>query len=239
MKLVKREESVIIVATGQYIGEGFNYPRLDTLMLTMPISYEVSVEQYLGRLHRDYEGKKEVIIYDYVDTHIRVLEKMYHKRLKTYKKIGYKVCTDICSVKQDSNSIFDFSDFEDVFLKDLSEANKDIIISSPGISRKRINQILKMIEQNVKKGLSMTFITLDANSYPDEIKEKIKELIDDIKNIGINVIGKKTMYEHFAIIDRQIIWYGNTNYLSKTKEGDHMMRVVSDEIAHELLEKSL
>lgn len=239
MKLVKREESVIIVATGQYIGEGFNYPRLDTLMLTMPISYEVSVEQYLGRLHRDYEGKEEVIIYDYVDTHIRVLEKMYHKRLKTYKKIGYKVCTDICSIKQDSNSIFDYTDYENVFNKDLCEANKEIIISSPGISRKRINQLFKVIEETMRNGLNITFITLDADSYPKEMKEKTKTLIDDIKKLGVNVITKNTMYEHFAIIDRKIVWYGNTNYLSKTKEGDNMMRVVSDEIAQELLEKSL
>ncbi len=77
MKAVPVDETVILVAIGQYIGEGFNFPRLDTLMLTTPIAWQGNVEQYAGRLHRGFDGKQDVIIYDYVDTHIRVLEKMY------------------------------------------------------------------------------------------------------------------------------------------------------------------
>ena len=84
MAVVGRNESVIVVATGQYIGEGFNYPRLDTMLLAMPISFEGNVEQYAGRLNRDYDGKKDVIIYDYIDQNIPKLERMYHKRLRTY-----------------------------------------------------------------------------------------------------------------------------------------------------------
>lgn len=95
IKAVPENETIILVAIGQYIGEGFNYPRFDTMMLTMPISWQGNVEQYSGRLHRDYESKKDVIIYDYVDSHIKVLEKMYHKRLRTYKKIGYDICMNI------------------------------------------------------------------------------------------------------------------------------------------------
>ena len=60
-------ESLVIVATGKYVGEGFDYPRLDTLFLTMPIAWKGNVEQYAGRLHREYAGKNEVRIYDYVD----------------------------------------------------------------------------------------------------------------------------------------------------------------------------
>ena len=91
MKNVPANESMVLVAIGQYIGEGFNYPRLDTMMLTTPIAWQGNVEQYSGRLHRDYEGKRKVIIYDYVDAHIRVLDKMYYKRLRAYKKIGYEI----------------------------------------------------------------------------------------------------------------------------------------------------
>ncbi len=84
-------ESVILIAIGQYIGEGFNYPRLDTLLLATPISWAGNVEQYAGRLHRDYEGKQDVMIYDYVDMRVRVFDRMYTKRLRTYKKIGYSI----------------------------------------------------------------------------------------------------------------------------------------------------
>lgn len=90
LKNVPEGESVVLVAIGKYIGEGFNYPRLDTMMLAAPISWQGNVEQYAGRLHRDYEGKSEVIIYDYVDAHVKVLERMYHKRQRAYKKIGYE-----------------------------------------------------------------------------------------------------------------------------------------------------
>lgn len=71
------DETVVLVATGQKIGEGFNFPRLDTLILTMPISRSGVVEQYVGRLNRDYPGKRNAVVYDYVDSHIRVFDHMY------------------------------------------------------------------------------------------------------------------------------------------------------------------
>jgi superfamily II DNA or RNA helicase len=80
-----------ILATGSYIGEGFDDPRLDTLFITMPISFKGKIVQYAGRLHRDYPGKKDVQIYDYVDKEVSVLWNMYQKRLKTYKNIGYTI----------------------------------------------------------------------------------------------------------------------------------------------------
>lgn len=82
-------ESLAIVATGKYIGEGFDYPRLDTLFLALPISWKGNIAQYAGRLHRDYDGKKEVRIYDYVDIRIPLCDSMYRKRLKGYASVGY------------------------------------------------------------------------------------------------------------------------------------------------------
>jgi superfamily II DNA or RNA helicase len=79
-----------LVATGKYIGEGFNEPRLDTLFLAMPISWRGTLQQYAGRLHRLFQNKKEVQIYDYMDIHVRTLEKMYQKRLAGYAAIGYR-----------------------------------------------------------------------------------------------------------------------------------------------------
>ena len=84
MAEVQSEETMLLVATGQLVGEGFDYPRLDALFLATPVSWKGVVEQYAGRLHRDYPGKEAVYIYDYVDTHIPVFDKMYAKRLRTY-----------------------------------------------------------------------------------------------------------------------------------------------------------
>jgi superfamily II DNA or RNA helicase len=81
----------IILATGRYLGEGFDDERLDTLFLALPISWRGTLTQYAGRLHRLNAAKKEVIIYDYVDFDIPVLAKMYAKRRAGYKAIGYEV----------------------------------------------------------------------------------------------------------------------------------------------------
>ncbi|WP_227395938.1 DEAD/DEAH box helicase [Jeotgalibacillus aurantiacus] len=82
-------EERIILATGKYIGEGFDNPRLDTIFLTMPVSWKGTLAQYVGRLHRAYEGKESVEVYDYVDRNEKALMEKYEKRLKGYKSLGY------------------------------------------------------------------------------------------------------------------------------------------------------
>ena len=86
----KNHTSRIILATSSSIGEGFDDSRLDTLFLTMPVSWKGRIIQYVGRLHREHEGKEKVIVYDYVDN-MKVLEKMYNRRLKGYKIAGYEI----------------------------------------------------------------------------------------------------------------------------------------------------
>ena len=81
----------LILATGSYIGEGFDDARLDTLFLAMPISWKGTLQQYVGRLHRLHEGKRIVQVYDYADTAERMLARMYERRLKGYASIGYEV----------------------------------------------------------------------------------------------------------------------------------------------------
>lgn len=84
-------EERLLIATGKYIGEGFDDSRLDTLFLTMPISWKGTLQQYVGRLHRIHSGKHEVIVYDYVDSNVDVLQKMFEKRLKGYRNFGYSL----------------------------------------------------------------------------------------------------------------------------------------------------
>lgn len=92
---VDDSDSLILVGTGSLLGEGFDFPRLDTLFMATPVSGENVVEQYVGRLNRDYDGKENVIVYDYVDSHIPKFDKMYSARLKAYKKIGYELCVNM------------------------------------------------------------------------------------------------------------------------------------------------
>ena len=83
-----------LLATGAYIGEGFDDPRLDTLFIAMPIAFKGKVIQYAGRLHRKHHTKTDIRIYDYVDQKVSVLAAMYKKRLKAYKTMGYEIKED-------------------------------------------------------------------------------------------------------------------------------------------------
>jgi len=84
-------ESRVILATGSYIGEGFDDARLDTLFLAMPISWKGTLQQYVGRLHRLHDNKRFVQVYDYVDNYVLMLARMYERRLKGYSAIGYVI----------------------------------------------------------------------------------------------------------------------------------------------------
>lgn len=90
---IPNDEERLLLATGRYIGEGFDDARLDTLFLTMPISWKGTLRQYVGRLHRQHSGKNEVRVYDYVDQEVPVLRRMYARRLKGYKAMGYEIST--------------------------------------------------------------------------------------------------------------------------------------------------
>jgi len=81
----------VILATGSYIGEGFDDARLDTLFLAMPISWKGTLQQYVGRLHRLHDNKRFVQVYDYVDGYVLMLARMYERRLKGYAVIGYVI----------------------------------------------------------------------------------------------------------------------------------------------------
>jgi len=91
LKAIPSSEERVILATGRYIGEGFDDARLDTLFLAMPISWRGTLQQYVGRLHRLHDNKQVVQVYDYVDIYVPTLMRMYKKRLKGYEAIGYTI----------------------------------------------------------------------------------------------------------------------------------------------------
>ena len=81
----------VILATGKFIGEGFDDSRLDTLFLALPISWRGTIAQYVGRLHRLHEGKREVRVYDYADLNVPMLSRMFDRRCQGYESLGYTI----------------------------------------------------------------------------------------------------------------------------------------------------
>src|SRR5207244_4011981 len=88
----------VLLATGRFIGEGFDDARLDTLFLTMPVSWRGTIAQYAGRLHRLYDRKREVRVYDYADLDVPVLARMFDRRCRGYEAIGYTIVVPASAV---------------------------------------------------------------------------------------------------------------------------------------------
>ena len=236
LKKVSDKETLILIATGQKIGEGFDFPRLDTLMLAAPVSFDGILEQYLGRLGRNYPDKKEVVVYDYVDSHIGMFERMYSKRLRAYKDIGFTVETDMIHNKQCVNAIYTSDNYLDTFERDLVEANERIIISSPDIEIKKIDRLLSIIKKRQEAGVKVTVITTN----PDEVKFGksffFSSMISTLRATGVEVVERDDVEEHFAVIDSDIVWHGGMNLLGKDDAWDNLMRIKSEKVAAELLE---
>jgi superfamily II DNA or RNA helicase/very-short-patch-repair endonuclease len=95
---VSSEKGRVILATGRYIGEGFDDARLDTLFLTLPVSWHGTIAQYAGRLHRLYDGKLEVRIYDYADLNVPMLFRMFDRRCRGYEAVGYSISVPASAV---------------------------------------------------------------------------------------------------------------------------------------------
>lgn len=236
MAAVRADESIILVAIGQYVGEGFNYPRLDTMLLAMPISLEGNVEQHAGRLNRDYEGKKDAIIFDYIDQHVPTLKRMYYKRLRAYKKIGYEICSEITDKQEITNSIFDSQSYFDVFEKDVISAAGSVVISSPSFSYKKVNWLCAESDDLLQRGVSIVVLTVTPEDYPEDGRDQHSIHIQRMESSGIKVIKQNKYRERFAVIDRSLVWYGSMNLLSNEKDDDSLMRINNPAVAEELLE---
>ncbi|WP_338055994.1 TOTE conflict system archaeo-eukaryotic primase domain-containing protein [Thermanaerosceptrum fracticalcis] len=231
---IPAESNIAIVATGKFVGEGFDEPRLDTLFLAMPVAWKGTVQQYAGRLHRLYQNKSEVQIYDYVDVHVGVLERMYQKRLKGYASIGYSARGDSRPFES-INTIFDNSNFLTVFSNDISFAKSDIIIVSPYVTKKRLSQMLSILMTGINNGAKLTVITRPETDYKERDRLTFEEMISSIKNTGASIIFKSNIHQKFAVIDQRIVWYGSINLLSFGNSEESIMRLDSLNIANELI----
>ena len=233
LQAISDNENLIIIATGKYVGEGFDYPRLDTLFLALPIAWKGKVAQYAGRLHRNYPGKNEVQIYDYVDIHIPVLERMYQKRLKGYSSIGYRIKIDNeHSVTPDL--IYDGKSFYTVYCQDIKSAHKEVLIVCPFMRKNRIFQLSRTLIQAKQNGVSMIVITRPPEDFKESERNIVKDNTALLQSYGVNVIYKSDFHQKFTVVDNKIVWYGSVNFLSFGTNEESIMGFVSFDVAGEL-----
>jgi len=228
------DKQLTLIATGKYIGEGFDEPRLDTMFLAMPISWKGTLEQYAGRLHRLYGNKNEVQIYDYVDVHIRMLEKMYSKRLNGYAAIGYKA-KGKSVITEHIDIIFDKNSFMQVYGHDIVSATTEVVIVSPFVAKRRVVQMLQYLESVVSKHVKVTIVTRPATDFKEKDAMALQATFDILKKAGIDIFFKSNIHQKFTVIDQRLVWYGSINFLSYGSAEESVMRLENSNIANELL----
>jgi len=207
--------------------------------LTCPLLDIKVRHQYDQReIYIHYEGKKYVVVYDYIDAHLKVFEKMYSKRLRTYKRLGYSIISNVILDKQVANAIYDSGNYIDIFERDIIEAEKRIIISSPHIVQERVDRIIYITKQQVEAGCKIVVITIDPEKMSFGSINDYHEMINQMKTSGIQVVIKDEVDEHFAVIDEELVWHGGMNLLGKEDVWDNLIRIKSAVVAEELLELS-
>ena len=228
---VPASESLIVLATGKYAGEGFDNPRLDTLMLAMPFSWKGTLAQYCGRLHRNFAGKEEVLIFDYVDFRLPVFDRMYRNRLKGYKQLGYTIQPVFDSGKKEEapSKLYSANDYTTDFIQDCMDTKKSAIIYSPYLSKTEVQKFLPLVPKIISNGCKIFIMT---KLHEDERRrKKQQQYINMLKTAGAAVSSKENITQRLAIFDEKILWYGSINFLGYSEEEDCSIRICNSEIA--------
>lgn len=221
-------EHRIIVATESLLGEGLDLSYLDTLLIATPISWDGSITQQAGRLHRSHEGKRRVEIFDYVDLSIPMLARMYQKRLKTYAKLGYEVYVAKDASQAEANILIDSSHFLETLNKDIVNATKNVFIAAPYASSACLTKLKDSLTSPMTRGISIEIIV--ASTPRDDVRAIFAEM-------GIDYSVKTEGRLCAAVIDEETVWYGTIPLLAFPKKEDCSIRFKSSEVAAELLDE--
>ena len=220
-------EPLVIVATGKYVGEGFDYPRLDTLFLALPVSWKGIIAQYAGRLHREYPGKKEVRVYDYIDIRVPMCDVMYKRRLRGYASVGYQIKSNapMDLFNENHSVIFNGHTYQSEFFKDLLQAKHSVVISATKLWFSKYSPVLDILKNLSVRGVEVVTV----------IKSN-QEKKEHLKGTGANIRVNDSLAIDVAIIDKSLIWYGNVNYLGYNTDENNAIRIYDSALAVNVLE---
>ena len=216
----------IIVATESLLGEGFDLSYLDTLLIATPISWDGSITQQAGRLHRSHEGKQRVEIFDYVDLSIPMFARMYQKRLKTYAKLGYEVFAANDNRQDDRNILVRSARAVEALVNDIENASKSIFIAAPYASAACLEKLAAALADAATRGIALEISI--ASTPRDDVKAIFAEM-------NVNCLIKAEGRLCASVIDEETVWYGAIPLLAFPKKEDCSIRFKSSEVAAELL----
>lgn len=220
------KEPLVVVATGHYVGEGFDYPRLDTLFLVSPVSWKGIIAQYAGRLHREYHGKTDVRIYDYIDIRLPLCERMYQRRLKGYAAIGYQLLENEPSVtEQHPQSLFSGNNYQASLVEHISQAKHSVLIVAMKSGLKKQSGLWRALKEAICRGVQVVVFVKHRN-----------EQVEWLQREGFAVYVSESLTLQLVVIDKKDIWYGSINFIGYATEEDFAVRFADKQLVAEMID---
>ena len=241
---IPNDEPLAVVAIGKYAGEGFDLPRLDVLLLTMPVVWKGTLTQYTGRLHRATPGKREVLLYDYVDFRVPMLEQQYRKRLRSYAALAYTVRGTIGDSnpntlqpsQTESSAFIELSDFSHLLAQDLDATSKEALFCVPSLSAQSVHRMTPILQRLQHRGVNVQVYLPQPALFRSEIQPKITANVTILQQAGISVVFSQNHLSNFCVLDQHLVWYGGLNPLGRMPAEESNLRIVSPEISAELVD---
>ena len=159
---------------------------------------------------------------------------MYHKRLRTYKKMGYSLINMPSEPTPQTKNIYNAEEYETHLEHDILNAATSIIISVPRMATARLQWFLSLIRSAQNRGVSVSVITLAPESHTAERRHHAAQFITQLKQRCVHTHTLPQLHERFIIIDNAIVWYGDINPLTPAKKDELIMRLVTPQLAKEL-----
>ncbi|MBR3325925.1 MAG: DEAD/DEAH box helicase family protein [Atopobiaceae bacterium] len=240
LNAVPADRPLCVVATGSYVGEGFDLDRLDTLLLAGPVAFEGTLAQWVGRLHRVREGKSEVIVMDYADLAIPMLDREWHKRVKAYGKLGYQMAVegDLGVVGLEGRSepvghLFTGKEISDALLTDLADSSSRVTMASSWARFARVRAMRKVLGAAIGRGVAVKVVLREPRKTSLEWQQVLAALRDAGCAVQLANGGEPL---DVVLIDGSLVWCGDTAPLAYPRRDDCTLRFVSREVAAELVE---
>jgi superfamily II DNA or RNA helicase len=240
LRAASADRPLCVVATGPYVGEGFDLDRLDTLFLAEPVAFEGTATQWVGRLHRVHEGKSNVIVMDYVDTAIPMFDREWRGRMKAYEKLGYQTAgtgdLGLVGLSEDSTPLghlFAGKEYCKALEKDLADCSSRVVMVSSWMRLARVKVLRELIEGAGKRGVAVGVVLKE----PAKPSSEWRQAVSVLRETGCDVrMTKGGASSDCVVLDGGLVWFGSVAPLAFPRRGDCALRLVNREVAASLLE---
>lgn len=224
-------KTFVVIATGKFVGEGFDLNQLESIFFCLPFSWKGSTKQYLGRLQRNVANKSELRIYDYIDASVNMFTKMYYKRQKEYVKLGYQLAEDE-QTRGIQTQLYNGRNYLNTLISDSQKSNK-IFVTLTYFNQ----ELIKQLENLKLDGKDITLVCKNPMKENGLVNEKAQNYIEQLNHLSIKCILVQTTPQPFVVIDEGLIWYGDLHFYTINDANKTSIRIVNSELANKLLQQ--